>query len=38
MLNPGRFLKAILREPPCGTCKKEQAGIKLQDTDPGSLD
>ena len=24
-------LKALLREPPCRTCKKDQAGIKVQD-------
>ena len=24
-------LKAPLHEPPCGTCKKDQAGIKVQD-------
>ena len=26
----GNALKALLREPPCETCKKDQAGIKLQ--------
>ena len=24
-------LKALLREPPCRTCKNDQAGIKVQD-------
>ena len=27
----GNALKALLREPPCRTCKKDQAGIKVQD-------
>ena len=31
-------LRAFLREPPCGTCKKDQAGIWLQDYWSGSPD
>ena len=31
-------LKALLREPPCRTCKKHPAGIKVQDYGCGSLD
>ena len=34
----GRALKILLREPPCGTCKKDQSSIKLQDYWSGSLD
>ena len=31
-------LRAFLREPPCRTCKKDQAGIQLQDYWSGSPD
>ena len=34
----GNTLKALLREPPFGTCKKDQAGIKAQDYWSRSLD
>jgi len=34
----GNALKALLGDPPCRTCKKDQAGIKVQDYWSGSLD
>ena len=34
----GNALKALLRKPPCRTCKKDQASIKVQDYWSGSLD